>query len=47
MERPLVSIICLNFNHGPYIKEAVESVFNQTYPNIEVIIVDDASSDNS
>ncbi|OEK00240.1 hypothetical protein BFP97_01360 [Roseivirga sp. 4D4] len=44
---PLVSIICISYNHGPYIKEALESVWSQNYENIEVIILDDGSTDNS
>ncbi|MBO9699199.1 MAG: glycosyltransferase [Sporocytophaga sp.] len=44
---PLVSVICLSYNHERYIKEALESLFRQTYENIEVIIVDDASEDKS
>jgi len=44
---PLVSIICLCFNHEKFIDEALQSVLAQDYPNIEVIIVDDASTDNS
>ncbi len=47
MDKPLVSVICISFNHAPYIEEAVDSVFHQTYPNIELIIVDDASTDDS
>lgn len=44
---PKVTIICLCYNHSKFIAEAVESVFNQTYSNLELIIVDDASQDNS
>lgn len=44
---PLVSIICLCYNHERFIHEALDSVINQTYNNIEKIIIDDASSDNS
>ena len=44
---PLVSVICLCYNHVCFLEEALESIFSQTYPNIEVFIVDDASRDES
>ena len=44
---PLVSILINNYNYGRFLSEAIESALNQTYPNIEVIIVDDGSTDNS
>lgn len=44
---PLVSIVCLSHNHEEYIEEAIHSVLNQTYKEIEIILVDDASTDNS
>lgn len=48
MERfPLVSVICLCYNHEQFVQEALESVFSQTYPHIEIIVVDDASTDTS
>ena len=46
-EQPLFSVIMPNYNKGKYIKEAIESVLAQTYPNWELVIVDDASTDNS
>jgi glycosyltransferase involved in cell wall biosynthesis len=44
---PFVSVIIDNYNFGRYLKDAADSVFAQTYPNIECIIVDDASTDES
>jgi glycosyltransferase involved in cell wall biosynthesis len=44
---PLVSVVIANYNSEKYIKEAIESILNQTYKNLELIIVDDNSSDNS
>jgi len=42
---PLVSIIIPCYNDGEYLNEAVESALVQTYPNVEIIIVNDASTD--
>lgn len=44
---PLVSVICLCYNHERFVAEAIKSVLSQTYPNIELIVVDDASTDGS
>ncbi|MDQ6702674.1 MAG: glycosyltransferase [Pseudomonadota bacterium] len=44
---PLVSVIVVNFNYGRFLRAAVDSIFGQTYPNIECIVVDNASTDES
>lgn len=42
---PLVSVIVPYYNGKAYIREAIESILAQTYPNIEIVVVDDASPD--
>lgn len=47
VEKKLVSVIIPTYNRGNWIKEAVESVLTQSYPNYELIVVDDGSSDDT
>jgi len=44
---PLVSIIIANYNYGQFLGEAIQSALDQTYANLEVILVDDGSTDDS
>lgn len=44
---PLISIIVPNYNHEKFLQQRLDSVFNQTYPNFEVILLDDCSTDSS
>ncbi|QAX81571.1 glycosyltransferase [Candidatus Pseudomonas adelgestsugas] len=45
--QPLVTVIIASYNHAPYIEESILSVLNQTYLNIELLVIDDGSTDNS
>lgn len=47
MTKPLISIIITNYNYGKYVGEAIDSIMAQTYPNIELIVINDGSTDNS
>lgn len=46
-QKPAVSIIVPNYNHAKYLPERLESIFNQTFQDFEVILLDDASTDSS
>ena len=43
----LVSVIVASYNHAEYLEQRMESLINQTYQNIEILVIDDCSPDNS
>lgn len=45
--KPLISVVVPVFNVEQYLEKCIESILHQTYPNIEIIMVDDGSTDNS
>lgn len=47
LKLPLVTFVVTSFNYEKYILKTIESIKSQTYKNIEIIVVDDCSSDNS
>lgn len=46
-EHPLVSIVIPAYNYADYLDEAIESILDQDYPNIELIVLDDGSTDDT
>ena len=47
MQQPLVSIIVPNYNHARFLRQRIESILQQEYTNYELILLDDASTDES
>lgn len=47
MEQPLVSVLIPAYNHEKYIQETIKSIISQTYKNIELIVIDDGSTDST
>jgi glycosyltransferase involved in cell wall biosynthesis len=47
MLTPLVSVVIANYNYGRFLRRSVDSALDQTHPRMEVVVVDDASSDDS
>lgn len=46
-KKPLVSIVIPCYNHADFVQESIQSIIDQDYENIELIIIDDGSKDNS
>ncbi len=46
-QQPLITIIINNYNYSLFLKAAIESALGQNYPAVEVVVVDDGSTDDS
>ena len=46
-DRPTLSVLMPNYNHARFLPESLEAILTQSYPPLEVIVLDDASTDNS
>ena len=47
LSAPLISVVVTSFNYGRFVRQALESVAGQDYPNWECLVVDDCSRDDS
>lgn len=46
-KQPLITVVMPNYNGNRFVEQAIDSVLNQTYPNLELLVVDDCSKDDS
>lgn len=47
MSQPLVSLLIPAYNAGPYLRECLDSIVSQTYSNLQVVVIDDGSTDST
>jgi glycosyltransferase involved in cell wall biosynthesis len=47
MPGPIISIVISSFNYGRYLRECIDSALNQTHPRVQVVVIDDGSTDES
>lgn len=45
--KPWVTVICTSYNHEAYVEQALQSVVEQAYPNVELIVIDNGSTDHT
>ena len=46
-KQPLITVVMPNYNGHRFVEQAIDSVLNQTYPNFELLVLDDCSKDDS
>lgn len=47
LSKPLVSVVIPTYNYAHYLPEAIDSIVSQTYKNLEILVIDDGSTDNT
>jgi glycosyltransferase involved in cell wall biosynthesis len=47
LAKPTVSVLVKSFNHAPYVRQTIESILNKSYQDFEIVVTDDASTDET